>query len=141
MKQKITIICTLLILVGYIIIGYNNQTIGYLQTDNAQYVPDTVWVKAVLDENEAEDKKRMEFEIPWQSGTMEGVQGTAPIVYSIHSIVPHLEATNQFSMIGKGMVELPYNHTIPVGAYTISVQIENEGHTHIKDSVLTVVVY
>lgn len=43
-------------------------------------------------------------------------------------------------MYGKGIIELPYDHTVPVGRYVIDLRIENEGYMHDLDSVFTVIV-
>ncbi|MCC8173014.1 MAG: hypothetical protein LIO65_01040 [Odoribacter sp.] len=142
-KRKIHVICILWI-IGCIIIGCDNQTIGYLQTENAKYIPDTVQFKAVLDTTKYDDLQRFIYEVPWQSSSIEGVQGTAPIVYSIHSIESDItdeSILSQFSMWGKGVLLLPYNHTVPIETYTINLKVENEGHSHILEAVLTVIMF
>lgn len=116
-------------------------TVGYLETENAIYAPDSMVVKSILDT--AEDAKRIKFTIPWQSTSIEGVQGTMPIRYSIRQIEGENirpDITEQFRMIRKGVIELPWNHTVPPGRYVISIRIANEGYTHDLDSVYTVIV-
>ncbi|MEI3420588.1 MAG: hypothetical protein V8R91_05700 [Butyricimonas faecihominis] len=71
-------------------------------------------VKAVLDP--VEDERQIKFEIPWQSAPIEGVQGTFPMVYSIKSVASdngHPEVASQFTVARKGVIELPWNHTVP----------------------------
>lgn len=120
-------------------IGCQNITVGYLMTRNAKYTPDSMVVKAVLDP--VTDARRIQFRIPWQSTGMEGVEGTTPVRYSIRSIgSENAGFLSQFRMYGKGIIELPYNHTVPVGRYVIDLRIENEGYTHDLDSVFTVIV-
>ena len=120
-------------------IGCQDITVGYLMTRNAKYTPDSMVVKAVLDP--VADARRIQFRIPWQSTGMEGVEGTAPVRYSIRSIgSEHAEVFSQFRMYGKGIIELPYDHTVPVGRYVIDLRIENEGYTLDLDSVFTVIV-
>ena len=121
--------------------GCGNHTVGYLMTQDAIYIPDSLVVKLVLDADE--DAHRIKFGIPWQSVHIEGVQGTMPIRYRIKKIESNhggVEFADEFSMTGKGVVELPFDHTVPVGRYEISVVIENEGHRHEIDSTLTVIV-
>ena len=120
-------------------VGCQDITVGYLMTRNAKYTPDSLIVKAVLDP--VTDARRIQFRIPWQSTAMEGVQGTSPVRYSIRGIGnEHAESLSQFRMYGKGIIELPYDHTVPVGRYVIDLRIENEGYMHDLDSVFTVIV-
>lgn len=121
--------------------GCQDVTVGYLRTENAKYVPDTMLVKSVLDP--AEDAQQIKFETPWQSTSINGVQGTFPIRYEIRSIQcdnGHPEAASQIQMIKRGVVMLPWNHTVPPGRYVINIRVSNEGYTYDLDSVFTVVV-
>lgn len=116
-------------------------TVGYLETENAIYAPDSMVVKSLLDT--VEDGKRIKFEIPWQSTSIEGIQGTMPIRYAITKVegennLP--EISGQFRMVRKGVIELPFDHTVPPGRYIVSIEISNEGYTHRLDSVYTVIV-
>ncbi len=116
-------------------------TVGYLFTDNLSYTPDTLEVKAILDP--VEDEEQIDGEIPWQSVPLEGVQGTAPIRYEIASVRTtngNPEAANQFQMVRKGVIELPWNHTVAPGRYVFSIRVSNEGRSVVKDSVFTVIV-
>ena len=45
-----------------------------------------------------------------------------------------------FQMVRKGVIELPWNHTVPPGRYVISIRVSNEGRSVVKDSVYTVIV-
>ena len=66
--------------------GCQDVKVGYLFTHNAKYNPDSVVFKANLDDANDDDAHRKKFEIPWQSQSLEGVQGTNPIRYSIERI-------------------------------------------------------
>lgn len=123
--------------------GCDHTTVGYLDVRNAGYRPDTVYFKAVLDPEDPEDARRIQFEIPWQTTSLEGVEGTLPITYQIRNIVckqGQEEATRQFRMIRKGVIELPWNHTVPRGDYVFNLQISNEGRSFDKDSLMTVII-
>lgn len=123
------------------VIGCQDITVGYLMTTNAAYTPDSMVIKAVLDPNE--DEYKIKFEIPWQSPSIEGVQGTFPMVYSIKSVVSdngNLDAISQFSVARKGVIELPWNHTVPPGRYVFTLEVSNEGYTRVLDSIYTVIV-
>lgn len=139
--MKTTIQTLLLILTLSVLYCCHEVTPGYLKTDNASYEPDSLLVKAVLDADE--DKDRIDNQIPWQSSTIDGVQGTAPITYSIkaiHTVDGNNEAAKQIGMQGKGIITIPYDHTIPPGRYVIDVRIQNEGYTVDKNSIFTVII-
>lgn len=135
MKQVVYI----LFICGLFAYGCQDITIGYLETRNAVYFPDSMIVKASLDPEE--DARQIEFKIPWQSTSIDGVQGTSPVRYSIKSIdSEHPGAVAQFTMRGKGIIELPYNHTVPAGRYVVNVRIEAGEHVQELDSMYTVIV-
>ena len=134
MREVYVLIWGLLLLAGC-----HDVTVGYLETRDAVYQPDSMIVKAELDPGW--NARQIEFQIPWQSTSIEGVQGTAPIRYSIRSIESdHPEVADQFTMQGKGIIELPWNHTVPPGRYVINIRVENEGYTVDLDSMYTVIV-
>ncbi len=120
----------------------NKQGIGYLDTSNAEYIPDSAVFKAVLDPNNRQDAQRIKFEIPFQSPSLQRVTGSPVVQYSIHRVDCDNGAdcsVSQFRIKGKGIIELPYNHTVPAGRYVFSIRVSNEGHVHVLDSVLTVI--
>lgn len=132
-----------MIVIAACIAGCNDVEIGYLMTYNAKYVPDSMVVKARLDPENKDDAHREQFQIPWQSVKMEGVQGTMPVRYQIDKINNDEldQATrDQFVIKDGGIVELPWNHNVPEGKYVISVKVFNEGHTQVLDSIFTVVI-
>lgn len=122
-----------------IVTGCQDITVGYLETRDAVYAPDSMIVKSVLDP--VEDARQIEFEIPWQSTSIEGILGTAPIQYSIKNITcDYPEATSQFSMQGAGIIKLPWNHTVPPGRYVFDVEVSNEGYNVVLERIFTVIV-
>lgn len=127
-------------LIGLLLaVACQDVTVGFLETRNAVYQPDSMIVKAKLDPEE--DAYQIEFKIPWQSTSIDGVQGTSPVRYSIRGIASeHPEAVSQFTMRGKGIIELPYNHTVPEGRYIVNVRIEAGERVHDLDSMYTVIV-
>ena len=123
--------------------GCKDVKVGYLFTHNAKYNPDSVVFKAYLDEANDDDAPRKKFEIPWQSQSLEGVQGTNPIRYSIERIDSDHngpEILSQFSAVQKGIIQLPWNHTVPQGKYIISLRISNEGYSVVLDSMIIVII-
>ncbi len=122
-----------------IVTGCQDITVGYLETRDAVYAPDSIFVKSVLDP--VEDARQIEFEIPWQSTSIEGILGTALIRYSIKNIASeHPDATSQFSMQGAGIIKLPWNHTVPPGRYVFDVEVSNEGYNVVLERIFTVIV-
>ena len=98
-----------MIVIAACIAGCNDVEIGYLMTYNAKYVPDSMVVKARLDPENKDDAHREQFQIPWQSVKMEGVQGTMPVRYQIDKINNDEldQATrDQFVIKDGGIVEL-----------------------------------
>lgn len=139
MKNRYILLIPLFFLLATL--GCDKITVGYLFIDNLSYTPDTLEVKAVLDAEE--DEEQINGEIPWQTVPLEGVQGTAPIRYEIASVQTtdgNPSAANQFRMVRKGVIELPWNHTVSPGRYVIGIRVSNEGRTIVKDSVFTVIV-
>lgn len=113
--------------------------IGYLNVVNALYSPDSMIVKAKLDEGE--DAYQIEHKIPWQSNEIDGVKGTLPVYFQIWSVNGgQPEIMNQFTIKPTGAIELPYNHTVPSGRYILSVKIGNKDHGYTIDSAFTVIV-
>lgn len=113
--------------------------IGYLNVVNAIYSPDSMIVKAKLDVEE--DAYQIKHKIPWQSNEIDGVKGTLPIYFQIWSINGgQPEIMNQFTIKPTGVIELPYNHTVPNGRYLLSVKISNKDHGYTIDSAFTVIV-
>lgn len=131
----------LMIAVSTLLMGCEKQQVGYLHHDSAGYRPDSLTIKASLNLQIPEDSIRIATEMPWQSGEIEGVQGTAQIHYEIADIHPdngYSNAINQFKTVGKGIIQIEYNHTLPVGDYTIDLEIWNEGHSVTKYSIFKV---
>lgn len=138
--QLIAFIC--LIIATY---SCEKQEVGYLITQEASYTPDSLLIKAKLNPEDASDAKIIKNKIPWQSTTIEGIQGTSPITYRIKSICTDKGNTpsgiaSQFQMVRKGVVQIPYNHTIPIGRYSIGITISNINRTVEIDSIYTVIV-
>lgn len=189
MMNKLYIIGALLVLV-YWGTGCQDIPIGYLQTEDAGYNPDTMVVKnvnsldttagvmnpaveeAIIDMGltlemyyqlgfsfreiaqalglepyigEGEDRERVQWNIPWVSNPIEGVQGTPQIFVTIKGIREEsggnvAEALEQIKVYGDGTFEVPLQHTIPVGRYVISLNFRNEGYSKDVDDCFTIIV-
>lgn len=186
--NKLCIIGVLLLLV-YWGTGCQDIPIGYLQTKDADYNPDTMVVRNVnsldatpptlqevknpiyydlitmdpefytpellaswgifptiiVEVGAGEDYQRVQWEIPWVSTPIEGVEGTAQIFVTIKSIREEsggsvAEALEQIKVYGDGTFEVSLQHTIPVGRYVISLNFRNEGYSKDVDDCFTIIV-
>ena len=137
--KKILLIAAFFIL----LCSCEKQEIGYLDSTNAAYIPNIVTYKATLNPDDPDDAYKIEFKIPFQSPSIQKIQGTPPITYSINRIEcdngANESVLKQFYIAGKGKIEWAYNHTIPPGTYVFSINVSNEGHSEIIDSALTIV--
>lgn len=133
----------LIAIVGTILVSCHEVTEGYLKTDSAQYVPDTMEIRLQLDETL--DAYRMHNMAPWVSPKLQGVIGTAPIEFEVVE-VNATEGGNAelfqhlVSVRGGGRMEFPLISDITPGRYTVSLRVFNEGYSHIVKDVFTFIV-
>ena len=66
----------LMAITGTMLMSCHDTTEGYLKTDSARYVPDTMEIRLQLDETL--DAYRMHNMAPWVSPKLQGVIGTSP---------------------------------------------------------------
>lgn len=88
---------------------------------------------------------RIEFKLPWTSAPIQGVQGTEPLRYSIVAVKSaNMEDAAKFmtyaGVMGGGRIYVSLDVDVPVGAYTITVEIKNEGRTKVLEDAFTFVV-
>lgn len=119
--------------------GCKKVDIGYLMTENAQYAnvfeiyktPDVVI-----------DAVRIQYKSPWVGKPIGGVRGTAPIMYEVVDVKSengNAEIMKQeLKMNGSGICNFPFESKTPVGIYKVSVRIYNEGHSAVKENILTI---
>lgn len=121
------------------IAGCSDQEVGYLQTDNAVYVPDQMDIRLILDEEL--DAYRIYNVAPWVSPMMQGVIGTEPIRYEIEKVESTDGNAEMFRSLltvrGGGRMEFPLVSDIVPGEYRISIRVSNEGHSRILENIFT----
>lgn len=114
-----------------VLYGCEADQVNFLNVEHTMYVPDSVVFKTVPDPDDPEDTRRIEFGIPWQSGGLQGIDAGLPLDYRITGIECEeagREASKQFYMSGiNGIIELPYDHTVPPGKYVFTIELSNEG--------------
>ena len=122
----------------------HETTEGYLITENAAYVPDTMYVYKTPDP--IENALRIQNNAPWVSIAMQGYEGTEQIYFSIESITSSLgdEAVAIFGeeveIRGGGVIMYPLENNAKPGVYTISVRLTNPGYSQVVKDAITVVV-
>lgn len=118
-------------------------TVGYLQTQEAVYVPDSMFIRLVLDENL--DAYRMYNLSPWVSPKLQGVLGTPPLLYEIVEVKAS-EGGNAklfrqlLGIRGGGRMEFPLFSDITPGHYMVSVRVYNEGYSEVIGDAFTFIV-
>lgn len=118
-------------------------TVGFLQSGNARYTPDTLVIRRVLDEEL--DAFRIHNVAPWVSPKIQGVMGTEPVNYELLD-VKATEGGNAalfrhlLTVRGGGKLEFPLISDITPGRYTVSIQVSNEGYSQELRDVFTFIV-
>ena len=132
------------VLIGLILVwwGCHNPTPGYLETGNAQYVPDTMIIRKELDP--LKDAYRKMNNAPWVSPKCQGVDGTAPLLFEIVDVTSVDGDAAMFKSFlkirGGGRMEFPLKVSVPVGHYLVSVRVSNEGYSEVIPDVFTFIV-
>lgn len=132
----------LMVLALVVFISCDRMKVGYLQTEDAIYVPDSIEVYRNLDESDL----HLTENAPWSSSSIQGVSGTAPVNYEFYGV----KATdggdeaafkklfeNGDAHIQGSIIQLFQNGVkrLPNGTYTISIRVYNEDHSAIvKDA-------
>lgn len=83
--------------------------------------------------------------IPWTTSEIEGVDGTAPIFYSIAGVRAEKGGDadifwQQLEIKGGGRMIVPYDFKAPAGYYHITIAITNEGYSHTVEDAFTFIV-
>lgn len=88
-------------------------------------------------------QEQIDKNIPWTTAQIEQVLGTEPLHYSLYRVKSGngQEAADDFAkymtVIGGGRMYVDAKVDSPVGYYTVSLKIENEGHTAILEDIFT----
>lgn len=94
-------------------------------------------------EQVAQLQEQIDKNIPWTTAQIEQVLGTEPLQYSLYSVksVNGQEAADDFAqyvtVIGGGRMYVDAKVDSPVGYYTVSLKVENEGHSAILTDIFT----
>ena len=167
MKKILTIL-----FIAIAICSCQKDNIGYLVTENAGYSVSELIVKSELQDGKSENPEykwyldngytpaqiaqmnideyiyeedyfRALKKMPWVSGEINGVEGTAQIIYEIYSVTSSNNGDINVFMStvevdGGGRIIVPFEHNVPKGDYLITLKIKNEGQTQYLKDIFTV---
>lgn len=140
-NQYLFIICLILLTFS----SCEKIKIGFLDTENAAYTPDSLVVKTMLDPYTS-DSIQINLQKPYQSSPIQGIDGTPVIHYKINTIRDEYgknvseDILSQFGIVRKAVIEIAYNHSIPIGEYFIEILVYNEDNSIILPEIFKVVV-
>lgn len=92
-----------------------------------------------------EYNNKVSFKLPWTTASIENLEGTEPLHFSIvdvKNVNPENAAKflQYVRIMGGGKICVDIDLDVPVGAYTLSILIENEGRSKVIKDVFTFVV-
>lgn len=133
----------LLFLAVFACFGCRSVDVGYLRAENAEYIPDEMVIRKVLDPDQ--DKIMIEYNSPWVTTIIQGVLGTQPVLYEVHSVKAEDGGDaevfrKELSIRGHGRMEVPLHFEAPVGKYIVSVKVKNQDYSHVLEDAFTFVV-
>lgn len=126
--------------------------IGYLHTSDAVYTPNSKYAYRQVDtvglsQKEIADK----LDVPFSSTALQGLSGTQPISYSFYSVkvsdggdeAAFLKTVQEGNLLVRGgYIQLRQRGAsqLPVGKYTITIRVANEGHEALLQDAFTFIV-
>lgn len=137
----------LLISITYFFSSCNDMKVGYLQTENAVFVPDTLVVTRTIEK----ESIRYKNQAPWTSLRIQGVAGTSPINYEFEDVKSEnseKEALFRKAVEDKEVVviggiiqmHLTAVDKLPNGRYKLSIRVYNEDHSSILEDAFTFII-
>ena len=119
--------CSIIYLICVVfLVACNDVTVGYLETENAEYIPDNMEIPQIEDLDEVVDALRIKNNAPWVT---QPIQGGDAMVFK-----------QELRIIGNGSFYYPLEHKAPAGKYVVSIRITNEGYSHVVKDIYTFVV-
>lgn len=119
-----------------------SDEVGYLFTDGAGYLPDSLTMRAIPDP--VIDSKRIKYKTPWFSTEIQGIDGTAPITYEITEAKTidgdEQSILNNLEVKGIGILYIPYENTVSPGRYSLTLKVSNCNGDQFMPDVFTLIV-
>lgn len=108
------------------------------------------WIKGPVPDslrtpNNPEDYNRNQFKVPWITIPIQGLRGTFPLEITVSKIIPASPEADklrqQITVRGaSGIMQIPLNHGVKPGRYTLSLRFSNEGWVKEKENVFTFII-
>lgn len=119
--------------------------IGFLDISRAEYSPNTMEIPKYEDIDAFAEAQRLELNTPWVTLQIQGVLGTAPIIYSIESVISPDGGNaalfmEELEIIGGGTMYYPIQPKAPAGTYVVSIRLTNEGFSKVLENAYTFIV-
>lgn len=120
-------------------IYHNKNNIIQLCDELGLLDPDTI------EEEVAQIRAQIDEDIPWTTSQIEQLLGTEPLSYSLVGVKSSngQETVDDFvkylTVIGGGRMYVDAKVDSPKGSYTVSLKVENEGHSAILEDIFTFV--
>ena len=112
--KKIKLLLT--VAIGFLLLNCTDMKEGFLMTENARFYPDSLIISAYTDIPE----EPMDSDFPYQSNQISGVDGTAPVRYTVvavHSDNGFDKGLEYVSATRDGRIEIMRKHKMPAGNY------------------------
>ena len=138
--------CSIIYLICVVfLVACNDVTVGYLETENAEYMPDYMEIPQIGELDEIADAQRIRNNAPWVTQPIQGIEGTAPLIYTIEDVTATeggdaVMFKQELSIIGNGSFYYPLEHKAPAGKYVVSIRVTNEGYSHVLKDIYTFIV-
>ena len=114
--KKIKLLLT--VAIGFLLLNCTDMKEGFLMTENARFYPDSLIISAYTDIPE----EPMDSDFPYQSNQISGVDGTAPVRYTVvavHSDNGFDKGLEYVSATRDGRIEIMRKHKMPAGNYSV----------------------
>ena len=118
--KKIKLLLT--VAIGFLLLNCTDMKEGFLMTENARFYPDSLIITAYTDIPE----EPMDSDFPYQSNQISGVDGTAPVRYTVvavHSDNGFDKGLEYVSATRDGRIEIMRKHKMPAGNYSVDLRI------------------
>ena len=125
LMKKIKLLLT--VAIGFLLLNCTDMKEGFLMTENARFYPDSLIISAYTDIPE----EPMDSDFPYQSNQISGVDGTAPVRYTVvavHSDNGFDKGLEYVSATRDGRIEIMRKHKMPAGNYSVDLLIYTEDH-------------
>jgi hypothetical protein len=135
-----------IIIILFVLIGMaacHDTEVGYLEAEDAIYVPDSLVVRNTPDP--VLDAIRIENDAPWLSNTIQGIIGTQPMSFHIVDVKGASEQDKSLiiekvRVDGGGRFWIPLDANLPVGEHIISLEVRNEGQTRVLKDIFRLII-